>query len=326
MTSALSVRRLDVGDDADLAAAYAVECAATRSVRPGWVPLGEAARVAAWRADDGWDRQLLAASEGTQLVGVAIASTARDEPQTCWVEVCIDPRARRRGVGARLVRAVHEGAGPSATRFVAGAYRPTPADMQRLVDGFAHPLGYSVATRETVVELDLGKATLSPPARHPAYAISTHVDGVPTPLRAGVGVLKGLVDAEAPNGELGWQPSSVTVPEYEAEIRLWQEQGRSAIESVAVDGHGTVVAWTCLLVAADPARPAQVEGTLVLEQHRGRRLGRAVKVASLLAARDHGRAARVRTSSDDANVWMRRINADLGFRPIELEVIFHRAR
>jgi hypothetical protein len=64
----------------------------------------------------------------------------------------------------------------------------------------------------------------------------------------------------------------------------------------------------------------------VLAQHRGRGLGRAVKVASLLGARDHGGATRVRTSSDDQNVWMRAINEDLGFVPVECEILLQKQR
>lgn len=39
-----------------------------------------------------------------------------------------------------------------------------------------------------------------------------------------------------------------------------------------------------------------------------------------------GLARRVRTSSDDQNVWMRAINASLGFVPVETEVLFHKDR
>ncbi|GAA2502132.1 GNAT family N-acetyltransferase [Terrabacter carboxydivorans] len=328
MRAAPTVRPLDLDDDAELAAAYAVESAATSDVRPGWVPLGEAARLAGWQADDGWARHLVGAFDGAELVGVASAQTSRDTPDTCWVDVAVHPRSRRIGLGMRLARAVEQSAPSAVTRFVAGAHRPTTAAVDALVDGFARRLGYTIATTETVVELDLGHADLSDDAtrHHTAYAISTHVDGVPGELREQVGVLKGLVDAEAPNGELDWQPTPVGVEEYTDEIALWQRQGRTAIESVAVDAHGSVVAWTCLVVAADPARPAQVEGTLVLVGHRGHGLGRAVKVASLRAAREHGGASRVRTSSDDANVWMRAVNAGLGFVPVESEVILHRRR
>jgi GNAT superfamily N-acetyltransferase len=290
--------------------------------------MGEAARLAAWRADNGWHRHLVGAFDGTDLVGVASAQTAHDTPETCWVDVAVHPRAQRKGLGMRLARSVEDSALSDVTRFVASAYRPTSAAVGELVEGFARRLGYTVATTETVVELDLVHAELpSDAAGQPtAYAISTHVDGVPHHLRAQVGVLKGLVDAEAPNGELDWQPTPVSVDEYAAEIALAQEQGRTTIESIALGPDGAVVAWTGLVVAPDPARAAQIEGTLVLGEHRGHGLGRAVKVASLRAAREHGRASRVRTSSDDENVWMRRINADLGFVPVESEVIVHRPR
>jgi GNAT superfamily N-acetyltransferase len=304
MTIAVSVRPLDLGDDAELAAAYAVESAATSHVRAGWVPLEEPARLAAWRADNGWHRHLVGAFDGTELVGVASAQTAHDTPDTCWVDVAVHPTVQRHGVGMRLARSVEDSALPDVSRFVA------------------------IATTETVVELDLVHADLPADATGPstAYALSTHVDGVPYELRAQVGVLKGLVDAQAPNGELDWQPTPVSVEEFAAEIALAQQQGRTTIESVALDADGTVVAWTGLVVAATPARAAQIEGTLVLTEHRGHGLGRAVKLASLRAAREHGRTSRVRTSSDDGNVWMRRINADLGFVPVESEVVVHRRR
>jgi hypothetical protein len=176
------------------------------------------------------------------------------------------------------------------------------------------------------MELDLAGAQL-PCAEPPdGYTVSTYLDGVPTHLRTQVGVLKGLVDAQAPNGELRWQPTPVSAQEYQDELSLWQKQGRTAIESIAVDNQGVVAAWTCLVVAADPGRPGQVEGTLVLAEHRGQRLGATVKVASLLAAREQGVSSRVRTSSDDQNSWMRAINEELGFVPVESEILLHKQR
>lgn len=319
-------RRLDLGDDAALAEAYAVECAATARERPGWVPLGEAARVAAWRAEGGWTRRLVGAVEADRLVGLGIVQVAADTPDTCWVAVSVLPEEQRHGVGSALVRGVEAAAPTGVRRFVASAYRPTAEDLDRLVRGFAMPLGYTQATTETVVELDLGGVVLAPDRASAGYLVETFVDGVPDSLRAQVGELMGLVDAEAPHGDLGWEPTTVPPEEYAAGVDLWRAQGRTVIESVARDLRGDVVAWTCLLVAADPARPAQVEGTVVRAAHRGRALGRAVKVASLRAAQTHGRATRVRTSSDDANVWMRAINDGLGFVPVESEVLLQSVR
>ena len=114
--------------------------------------------------------------------------------------------------------------------------------------------------------------------------------------------------------------------EYAAEIALAQEQGRTTIESVALGPHGAVVAWTGLVVA--PTLPARhrsrgrwswrsTADTVSGEPSRSRRC---TPPASTVAR------SRVRTSSDDENVWMRRINADLGFVPVESEVLVHRRR
>ncbi len=320
------IRALDLDDASALVDAYSVECEATRHARPGWLPLGQQARASAWRATHGWVHDLLGAFENDRLIGLASSSTALDTPDTSWVSVSVLPEHQRRRVGTRLVQAVEDTRPDGVRRFVASAYRPTTVDLEGLARNFAQPLGYARATTETVVELDLVGAELCAPRPPDGYVISTYVNGVPDHLRPQVGVLKGLVDAEAPHGALDWQPTPLSRQAYDDEISLWQSQGRTAIESIAVTPQGVVAAWTCLVVAADAARPAQVEGTMVHAQHRGSGLGRSVKTASLLAARDLGRAARVRTSSDDENVWMRAINDELGFVPVESEILLQKQR
>lgn len=225
MVFAGDVRTLDLEDLTALAGAYAVECEATRATRPGWVPLGQAARVAAWRADDGWTRHLVGAFEGETLVGFAITSTAHDAPDTTWLDVSVLPRRQRRGVGARLVRAAESSSPDPVTRFVASAYRPDVAEVAELERGFARPLGYSRATTETVVELHLLAASPPTAPAPEGYRVTSYLNGVPAGLRAQVGVLKGLVDAEAPHGELEWQPTPVSVEAYQAEMGLWRGAG-----------------------------------------------------------------------------------------------------
>ncbi|WP_076263561.1 GNAT family N-acetyltransferase [Intrasporangium flavum] len=321
----MDLRRLDLTDVRALGQAYDVECAATRAVRHGWVPLAREARLAAWQARNGWQRRIVGAFDGEVLVGMASSATADDTPDTTWVDVHVLPDRQRRGVGSALARATEAASPGSVGRLVASAYRPTRVAVDSLVEGFAAGLGYVRATDETVVELDLDRADLPEPAVPQGYTVSTHVDGVPVPLRGEVGVLKGLVDAEAPNGELAWEATPVSEEEYAQEIALWAVQGRTAVEAVALDGGGAVAAWTCLLLPADGSpRAAQVEGTLVLGPHRGRGLGRAVKVASMHAARQRRAGLRVRTSSDDQNVWMHAINRGLGFVPVESEVLLQK--
>jgi len=321
----VDLRLLALSDDAALRQAYEVECEALQAVRHGWVPLGPRARIAAWQARNGWQRRIVGAFDGEALVGFASSATADDTPDTTWVDVHVHPDHQRRGIGSQLARAAEASAPDAVVRLVASAYRPTQAAADSLVEGFAAALGYARATDETVVELDLDSADLAESVAPQGYTVSTHVDGVPPSLRREVGVVKGLVDAEAPNGDLAWEPTPVSEEEYAAEIALWTAQGRTAVESVALDGHGAVAAWTCLLLpAGDSTRAAQVEGTLVLGTHRGRGLGRAVKVASLRAARERRAGLRVRTSSDNQNVWMHAVNRGLGFVPVESEVLLQK--
>ena len=66
-------------------------------------------------------------------------------------------------------------------------------------------------------------------------------------------------------------------------------------------------------------------GTLVHREHRGHRLGMAVKVENLRRLQaDHPERRRVVTGNDDTNSWMVSINEDLGFRIVELCPAFQR--
>lgn len=321
----MELRPLDIADDSTMAQAYAVETAANIHLRPHWIPLGEEARLLVWRADHGWHRTMLGAYGGESLLGVAVSETSEDDTGTSWIDVSVLPEHQQRGVGSALVAAAERASPATAHRFVAQAALLTTDAASVFAERFARPLGYTIATRETVVRLDLGSVELPRADAPSGYTVDTFVDGVPEKLRGEVGRIKGLVDSEAPNGDLGWAESPISPAQYLQEIELAAAQGRKVIESVALAPDGAVAAWTCLLVSSDPRRPAATEGTLVLREHRGRRLGRAVKSACLAAAREHG-VVTVKTSSDDDNVWMRSLNAALGFVPVEHKILVQKAR
>lgn len=322
----MEIHPLDVGNDRVMSAAYAIECAANQRVRPGWRPLGEDARILGWRSGNGWTNTLLGAWDGTTLLGFAAGMTADDAADTTWIFVWVEPKYQNAGVGSALARAAEAASPPTAKRFVASAYRPEPAAIDALTRRFSEPMGYAAATTETVVELDLLTAPVVASKAPAGYDICTYVNGVPERCRTQVGQIKGLVDAEAPNGDLAWNETPVSPAEYAAEMALWTAQGYTVFETLAVDSAGNVAAWTCLLAGSDAERPAQIEGTLVLGRHRGRGLGAAVKRACLKEAKETAAVEKVRTSSDDTNTWMRSINAQLGFLPVEVEVILQKER
>lgn len=322
----MNIRRLDLADDRALSEAYEVECAANLESRPDWIGRGVDARIAGWRAEDGWVKRLLGAWNGSSLQGFVAGMTSNGEPDTTWILIWVHPEHQHQGIGSALIRAAEADAPPTTSRFVTSAYRPTLERITALETRFLIPLGYTVATTETVVELTLHTADLPPVPAVEGFTISTHLNGVPMRYREQVGQIKGLVDAEAPNGELGWSETAVTPAEYASEIDRWIAQESTVVEAMAVDAHDDVAAWTCLISAATTDRPADIEGTLVLREHRGHGLGAAVKLASLHEAKKLGTVSRVRTSSDDQNTWMRSINANLGFKPVESEAIFQKSR
>ncbi len=322
----MSIRPLDLADERVLAVAYDVESAANEHARPGWVGGGADARALGWRADDSWSNRLLGAWDGATLQGFAACMTSDDVPDTTWILVCVHPDHQGHGIGADLLQTAERACPRSTTRFVTNATRPRQEDLTALERRFLSPLGYRVATTETVVELDLAAAQLADVPMVEGYTVSSYVDGIPERFRQQVGQLKGLVDAEAPHGELGWEETAVSPKEYAGEIDLRTAQGRSSVESIAVDTHGNVVAWTCIVAPGIPGKAAWIEGTLVLKDHRGHGLGAGVKLASLHEARRLGGIDRVTTSSDDQNVRMRSINTALGFLPVEVEAIFQKVR
>jgi hypothetical protein len=140
-------------------------------------------------------------------------------------------------------------------------------------------------------------------------------------------VLKGLVDVDSPTGDVDWEPSPLSPEHYADELRRAVAAGRHTVEAVALDGAGEVVAYSEIEVPSRPERPLSQEGTFVRADHRGHRLGMAVKVANLRALLDLGVTnPSVRTENDDANTYMVAVNDALGFVPVESELIFVKRR
>lgn len=78
----------------------------------------------------------------------------------------------------------------------------------------------------------------------------------------------------------------------------------------------TLAAYTTLMLPPDNEEFVHQEDTLVVKEHRGRRLGMLVKAANLQRlAEVRPQARRVATWNAEENSYMLRINIDLGFRP-----------
>jgi GNAT superfamily N-acetyltransferase len=245
-----------------------------------------------------------------------------DNLAIAWVIAHVHPDHRRRGIGTALVAATEASLDEARTELVSATQVPPEQVVDHPYRRFAESLGYAVTSVSSVRELGwpverslLDALVTGDPD---GYRVESYIDGVPDDYRPSLGVLKGLVDVDAPSGDIAFEPSPVTPEHYAEELRRHSEAGRRLVESVALDGSGDVVAYSELVVPSLPGRFMSQMGTLVLDAHRGHRLGLAVKVASLRALLDLGVTNPVvRTGNDDTNTHMVAINEQLGFVPVQ---------
>lgn len=146
---------------------------------------------------------------------------------------------------------------------------------------------------------------------------------LPTPADrvTGYAQLKSRMSTDVPEGDLSlpvevWDAARVAEHDDRYAQRGWSVQVTAA-EHVDT---GELCAFNELTMGPDPTGSAHQQDTLVLAEHRGRRLGMLVKTAGLLSW--HGRypaSARVITYNAEQNRPMLDINEAIGFSPFAYE-------
>jgi GNAT superfamily N-acetyltransferase len=266
--------------------------------------------------------------DGTPVGFTRVSFPERENLDKAWFHIDVDPQHRRRGVGSALVEWSEERARAGGRAmllsevFVPVGDRDTHADRE-----FALRRGFSVSSIEIVRSLTLpvdpavvtAEKARSAAAMGDEYAVSVHVDGVPEELRQGVCDASNRLILDAPTGDVEFEPESMTVEDLQTMLDHLRDLGRTLLTAVAVHREtGVVAAYTDLAwPEGDPDIVFQW-GTLVLPEHRGHRLGMAVKVANLEELmRVAPERKHVQTMNDEQNPWMVQINKDLGFEIIE---------
>ena len=126
------------------------------------------------------------------------------------------------------------------------------------------------------------------------------------------------------HGDLGWSPAPVTAGEYQDELSLWRAQGRtlaSRSRSTSEVTSSPGRAWSSRRTPLGrprcraPWRGSSTVGGGSTARSRSRR-GRAQPDDFLARS----------TSSEDRNVWMCAINDEIGFVPVESEILFQKPR
>ncbi|MGZ4437845.1 MAG: GNAT family N-acetyltransferase [Nocardioidaceae bacterium] len=332
----MQIHQVDLTDESAVRTWYRVGREVHDHDRPGTPFWTEDEAVALLRPDDPEERFVpLLAVEGAEPVGFAVCFVPLlDNLDKVYVWLAVRASHRGRGAGDRLVEAVLGVVGRERRgTVIADGHLPVGFGDDHPVCRFAARNGFTVANVELRRTLDLPvpverlHGLAAEAARHhEGYAILTYVDRVPAQLRASLVHLHNQLALDAPTGDLDFEAGGTTVEVFEQQTERRIATGRTVLTTLALRD-GEVVAHSTLSVPPGDAEMPHVQqwGTYVHRDHRGHRLGLAVKVANLLALQErHPERTVLHTQNSPANGPMVAVNELLGFRPVEASVEFVR--
>lgn len=328
----IEIAELDVADDAAYAQWHAVYAASQRH--------GREATATAWTAPElvlmmreqttrRWRGAYLARRAG-EVVGVAsLVGSQLDNLDSFEVGLDVAPSWRGRGIGAALLAHLEQVARDQG-RSVLQAAVSWPYDGDPLGAGtpdldFAVSHGFTLGLvdiqRDLALPVEpalLDRLAADAATRHPAYTIEAWVGPVPDRWVDSWAALIGTLMTEAPTGEMEREVEVVDANAIREGEALAEAQGRTKLNAVALDERGSVVAYSDIATTVHEPGLAYQWGTLVHRDHRGHRLGMAVKVANLRQLQsERTDITSVRTWNAEVNSHMIGVNQTLGFVPVE---------
>jgi GNAT superfamily N-acetyltransferase len=267
--------------------------------------------------------------DGVLVTSGALSLPLLDNLRSATVIVNTDPTRRNEGFGSAMLSHLERLAAAEGRHLVnAEAFYPYDGPA----DGAGHPhvdfltrrgFVFGLGDVHRVLDLPLDDVLLDALAdaaapHHAAYRLEAFSGTVPDSIVASFTAIESSLMAEAPSGEVEREAEVVDVEVFREGEAMRAGQGRRAYHSVALDEAGEVVAFSTVMTSEhSPGRCFQW-GTVVRADHRGHRLGIAVKVANLrLLQREDPSQRGLFTYNAEVNEHMVAINDLLGFRPVE---------
>ncbi|HXH76935.1 GNAT family N-acetyltransferase [Nocardioides sp.] len=327
----LEIRELDPNDEAAFAAwhhAYAVaEVHELGEVGSAW----QLQEVHAAMEDGGshtWSGGWSGVVDGETVAAGWMSTPLLDNRELAEMAVHVLPDHRRRGYGSAVLAHLESVARERGRRVLTGLaswrHEAGSSGAGASGPGFAEAHGWTLALTEVQRDLALPVPTAllnrlaaeAAPA-HADYTLRSWSGPVPDDLLQGWAELNALLPTEAPTGDLELEPDSVNTTVVRERESTLERQGRTKYNTIALDGTGTAVAYTDLVTTIhEPGRAYQF-GTMVRREHRGHRLGVAVKVANLRLLQDERRdIRRLTTFNAEVNAHMVGVNDAMGFEPV----------
>lgn len=286
-------------------------------------------------------RLFVARTEGKIVARGGLSWSIEEGSNVTWVFADVLPAYRNRGIGGALLGhaedlalasgrtivqtdAIHTSAPAGERVHPPTGFGDVPADDPGV--RFLRKRGYTLEqiARISFLDLPVDPALL---ARHrteaetragTGYRVVSWVGLTPEQRRTDLAYLKNRMSIDEPAAGLEideetWDEARV-VSHDEAEIAGGRDMLTSVIEHIS---SGKLVGINELSVAKDRTRPVGQEDTLVLAEHRGRRLGMLLKVANLQElAKLAPEAPLVFTFNAEENRHMLNVNEAVGFRAV----------
>ncbi len=336
----VTVRPVDLASDADLEAVNRIHAAQEEHDYGG----STATTVDQTRADCAdtkfWRQQrLLAELEldgrrevvGTGWLGLPLA----EDTDQAMVEPIVHPDHRGRGAGtALLTELARLGREAGRTTLTAWGTIPLAGDVDdpdlpanRLAARFGMSRKNVAVTR--VLDLPVPPERLAQlwaraEPHLDGYRILSWTDRTPEEHLAAYGVLLRQLELDEPDEDVVHE-----APEYTPErIRIAEDRkertGMRSLVAVALAPDGTFAGNSVVEFRGSPGTTLGFqENTLVMPEHRGHRLGYALKVTTHRMLATHApRLRRLVTWNSHVNPWMIRINSDLGYRATGREITY----
>ncbi|MDP3967681.1 MAG: GNAT family N-acetyltransferase [Nocardioides sp.] len=329
------VEPLDGADDPRFPHWYAQVAASMPYERP-WLSVPSAAFLQARLRVQLFDRTtaLVALDDDGEVVGAGEATVnLQGNTHFGWGDVQVAPDVRRRGIGTALVGAVEDVVRASGARFALLASHYPFAEREthgyrRFAEGLGYALDLDEIYRVLALPVDpdlLARLADEAAEHHRGYRVVTWVYDVPERYLASWIDVHNKLGSDAPSGVVQFEEDGMDATSWAEEVAQLRSVGRELRSTVAISPDDEVVAYNDLVLQDNGTGRVSQWGTLVRADHRGHRLGLAVKVAGLRSlAETHPDRTEVHTTNAEVNAQMIGINEALGFRPVAVHPGFYR--
>jgi GNAT superfamily N-acetyltransferase len=267
----------------------------------------------------------LAYSGDTAVASGTIILPTLDNLGSAVVDGFVAPQWRRRGVGTRLLahtvgvarragrsrlfleaRQPVAGTSPGAAFLAAAGARLGMADQRRRLE-----IG-------TLDQATTDRLEAQARAAASGYELVQWIGATPEDRLADIARLAAAISTDAPKDDLTVEAEVWDTERMRGRDISLDARGVRRTVTAAVAPDGRLAAYTMLLGYESVDWFAAQTDTIVLQQHRGHRLGMLVKLANLALARAEQPTLRViDTHNAESNAHMVAINEAMGFRPID---------